>query len=205
MKILLLIVLAIAGLVALFLLFPIFVRAHYRGEELECYAWVGPFKVDILADAERREMKRQKRAQWRKNRSTLEWVKQRLRDYLDDLEQIIELLPILRRVLIVDSLYARIRFHEEDPAELALRYGQSWAVIGSVMAILQGLFDIRKQDFVPIDDPACEGYDLEFHIKLHLNLWNAIRVVTKYYTELGKYPDTYNYKNKKKLPDTKET
>lgn len=205
MKILLIILLAIIALIALFFLFPIFVRAHYQGDEIQCYALVGPFKVNILADAEKKEMKRQKREQWRKNKSTLAWIKRRINDYLDELKQILELLPILRRVLIVDKIWARIRYHNDDPADNAMSYGESWAVIGGVMAILQGLFDIRKTDFIPQEDPQGDGFDLEFHIKIHLNLLNAVRVVIKYYGDLENYPDIYNYKNKKKLPVKKET
>lgn len=206
MKIVLIVLLCLVGLLALVFLFPIFVRAHYEGDEIECYAWVGPFKVNVLADAEKKEQKRQKREQWRKDKSTLEWIKRRVKDYLDDLKQILELLPILRRVLIVDKLWARIRFHEDDPADNAMSYGESWAVIGGVLGLLQGLFDIRRQDVCPEDKPDADGYELEFHIKLHLTLFNAVRVVTKYYEELGNYPDIYNYKNKKiKSSQQKET
>ncbi|MCQ2418877.1 MAG: hypothetical protein MJ085_03725 [Clostridia bacterium] len=206
MKIVLIVLLCIIALIVLLFLFPIFVRAHYEGEDIECYAWVGPFKVDVLADAEKKEQKRKKREQWRKDKSTLDWVKRRIQDYLDDLKQILELLPILRRVLKVDKLFARVRFHKDDPADNAMAYGESWAVIGGVMAVLQGLFDIRRQDVAPEDKPTADGFELEFHINLHLNLFNAVRVVTKYYEELGNYPDIYNYKNKKtKSSRQKET
>ena len=57
----------------------------------------------------------------------------------------LEVLGELRRKLLVRELTLLVTFGGADAAQTAIRYGQAWAVIGSVMPVLENTFRIRRR------------------------------------------------------------
>lgn len=69
------------------------------------------------------------------------------------LELGLELLPLLqeaagkfRRKLRIDTLYLRLLWAEEDPADAAIHYGWAWAVTENLLSFLEAGFDLRDRD-----------------------------------------------------------
>ena len=183
-------VLLLLGLLVFFA--PVLIRVHYLDDKLQARAWLGPIPINLLSDEEKKAKKNAKRQEGREDRSSANRLFRRIQDYLEDLKQIWELLPILRRVLIVDKLSARVLLGGDDPGDLALHYGQAWAVIGSLLSVVQSLFTVKQHDCQPIADPAAKSFDFQAHIHAHLTIFHAIRVLLQYYSEKGNYPDPYS-------------
>lgn len=188
MKVILILLAVLAGLVLFVLFFPIFVRVNYRGETLQAYAWVGPYRYNLLADEKKKKEKKEARTARQKDMTKLQALSDTAKYYVDLLRQDLGLIPILQYVLVIDNLMVRVRLNSEDPAELAMRYGEAWAVIGWVVTVLGNFFDIRRQDACPLIDKQVDGFAFEAAVKVHLTLMSAIRVVFKLEAQKAKYP-----------------
>lgn len=62
-----------------------------------------------------------------------------------------------RRKLRLDNLYLRLILAGDDPCDLAVNYGRTWAAVGNLMPQLEWLFVIKKRDIqVECDFTAAE-------------------------------------------------
>ena len=67
-------------------------------------------------------------------------------DFLPIAKNVFEFLSELRKKLWVQKLYFRLNLAEGDPCDLAVHYGEAWAALGSVMALLEQYVKIKDRD-----------------------------------------------------------
>lgn len=91
-----------------------------------------------------------------------------------------ELLGDLRRKLVVDRLVFRLVLADPDPCDLAVNYGRTWALIGSLMPQLEQVFVIQKQDVDVQCDFTAEKTTIYARAKLSIPLYRLLGLVGKY-------------------------
>lgn len=78
----------------------------------------------------------------------------------------IRFLGDFRRKLRLDNLYLRLILASDDPCDLAVSYGRTWAAVGNLMPALEGLFVIRKRD-VQVE---CDFTSSETTVVIHADI-----------------------------------
>ena len=71
-----------------------------------------------------------------------------------------------RRKLRLDNLYLRLILAGDDPCDLAVNYGRTWAAVGNLMPQLERLFVIKKRDI----QVECDFTASETCVVAHLNI-----------------------------------
>ena len=85
-----------------------------------------------------------------------------------------------RRKLRLDNLYLRLILAGDDPCDLAVNYGRSWAAVGNLMPQLERLFVIRKRDIqVECDFTAAET-TVVAHLDISITLGRLLALVIFY-------------------------
>lgn len=188
----LVIVLAVLAVLLLLLLLPVHLEVDCLGRQLDAFVQVGPLKYHLLAGkkkksgkkaAEKAEKKQKKKAKdeaQKKGMEKIEAVYAAGEEYLSLVKQITGLIPVIRRVLVIDNLTVYVRFYDEDPAQMAMHYGQAWAAIGWIVGILSNLFRLRKQDVCPVIDDTADGFVFEAKVRIHITLLGALRVLARF-------------------------
>ena len=78
----------------------------------------------------------------------------------------LEFLGDLRRKLRLDNLYLRLILACDDPCDLAVNYGRTWAAVGNLIPQLERLFVIKKRDI----QVECDFTAAETRIAAHLDI-----------------------------------
>ena len=85
-----------------------------------------------------------------------------------------------RRKLRLDNLYLRLILAGDDPCDLAVNYGRSWAAVGNLMPQLERLFVIKKRDIqVECDFTAAET-TVVVHLDISITLGRLLALVIIY-------------------------
>lgn len=85
-----------------------------------------------------------------------------------------------RRKLRLDNLYLRLILAGDDPCDLAVNYGRSWAAVGNLMPQLERLFVIKKRDIqVECDFTAAET-TVVAHLDISITLGRLLALVIIY-------------------------
>ena len=75
-----------------------------------------------------------------------------------------------RRKLRLDNLYLRLILACDDPCDLAVNYGRTWAAVGNLMSQLEGLFVIKKRDIQVECDFAADKTSVIAHMDITVTL-----------------------------------
>ena len=85
-----------------------------------------------------------------------------------------------RRKLRLDNLYLRLILACDDPCDLAVNYGRTWAAVGNLMSQLEGLFVIKKRDIQVECDFAADKTCVIAHMDITVTLGRLL-VLAIYY------------------------
>ena len=85
-----------------------------------------------------------------------------------------------RRKLRLDNLYLRLILAGDDPCDLAVNYGRSWAAVGNLMPQLERLFVIRKRDIQVECDFASAETTVVVHLDISITLGRLLALVIIY-------------------------
>ena len=92
----------------------------------------------------------------------------------------LKFLGSFRRKLRMDNLYLRLILAGDDPCDLAVNYGRSWAAVGNLMPQLERLFVIRKRDIQVECDFASAETTVVVHLDISITLGRLL-VLALYY------------------------
>ena len=92
----------------------------------------------------------------------------------------LKFLGSFRRKLRLDNLYLRLILAGDDPCDLAVNYGRSWAAVGNLMPQLERLFVIRKRDIQVECDFTVAETTVVAHLDISITLGRLLALVIFY-------------------------
>ena len=143
-----LIVLAVLILICLL---PVGVRAMYNSDGFRLWLLVGPVKIFLLPQKKKEEKPKEKPAKAPKATQKAAPKEEKkeggsLLDFLPLLDVAKGLLSSFFRKIRIRRLEVKLNLAGDDPCDLAVNYGKTWAATGSIIPILEELFVIKKRD-----------------------------------------------------------
>lgn len=101
------------------------------------------------------------------------------RDFIPLVKTALAFLGDFRRKLRINHLYCRLILAGDDPCDLAVHYGEGWAALGNLLAVLEKTFVIQKRDVeLECDFQADEtiiNFRADVTIRLGRLLWLLLR------------------------------
>ena len=85
-----------------------------------------------------------------------------------------------RRKLRLDNLYLRLILAGDDPCDLAVNYGRSWAAVGNLMPQLERLFVIKQRDIQVECDFTVAETTVVAHLDISITLGRLLALVIIY-------------------------
>ena len=101
-------------------------------------------------------------------------------DFLPLIKVLLGFLKGLRRKLRVKHLELKLVLAHGDPCDLAVNYGRTWALIGSLIPQLEQIFVIQKQDVDVQCDFTAEKTTIYARAKLSIPLYRLLGLTGKY-------------------------
>ena len=160
----------IVSAVILFLLWmPLVLRVRYA-EKLTVYAGIfSPF-ARIYPFSSRSEKKKKEKKET--------GGKVALREQWDWIFDLIKRFPgYLHRLIRIRKLEFKAVVGDEDPGDLAIRYGRINAAIGSLAPVLNPIYPIEKWDVAVRTDFELTESVYQGEFRCNTNLWRIIRVL----------------------------
>ncbi len=144
--------LIILAILILLCLIPLGVRALYNADGFRLWLLIGPVKIILFPKKkkeEKQEEKPKKTAKTQKKPAQPKEEKKEagsLRDFLPLLDVAKGLLSSFFRKIRIRYLEVKLVLAGDDPCDLAVNYGRTWAATGSIIPVLEELFVIKKRD-----------------------------------------------------------
>lgn len=115
-----------------------------------------------------------------------------LSDFWSVVQFVLEVLSDFRRKLRVDDLQLKLTLGGEDPCDLSVNYGRTWAALGSLMPQLERLFVIKNRNV----EIACDylSNTTRIQARIHITItvarlltiviYHGLRGFRKYYKHI---------------------
>jgi len=176
-----------AGILAVLAVLPLGVGGTYDHTGYLLYLRIGPFKLRLLP--RKRKDKKEK-----KNKKTVSKPKKKaasaqkqntpkqgsLQDFFPLLRLVLDFLGNTRKKLRVDRLDAKLTLAGDDPADLAITYGNAWAAAGNIVALLEQAFVIKKRNVEVQCDFTAEKTLLFLHMDATITLGRLVCLQVQY-------------------------
>lgn len=124
---------------------PLGFRAVYRQSQPGVWLLIGPLKFRVYPGKkkENHPQKTEKKKSEKKEKSKKggSW-----QDFQPVVKTILEFLEQFRQKIRVNDLELKLTLAGDDPCDLALNYGRTWAALGNLMPLLEQCFVIKKRD-----------------------------------------------------------
>ena len=144
--------LIVIAVLILICLIPLGVRAVYGAEGFRLWLLIGPIKI-FLFPKKKKEEKPEKKQETTPKKPGKQKEKQEeaketgsLRDFLPLLDVAKRLLGSFFRKLRIRKMEVKLVLAGDDPCDLAVNYGRTWAATGGIIPVLEELFVIKKRD-----------------------------------------------------------
>lgn len=143
--------LIILAVIILICLIPLGVRAVYNSDGFKLWLLIGPVKIFLLPKKKKEEKTKEKPAKAPKATQKAAPKEEKkeggsLLDFLPLLDVAKGLLSSFFRKIRIRRLEVKLTLAGDDPCDLAVNYGKTWAATGSIIPILEELFVIKKRD-----------------------------------------------------------
>lgn len=142
----------ILGVLVLLCLIPLGVRAVYNSDGFKLWLLVGPLRIFLFPKPkkpkEKKEAPKKEKAAASQKKPDKKENKEggSLKDFLPLLDVAKRLLASFFRKLRIRRLELKLILSGDDPCDLAVNYGRTWAAAGSIMPMLEEIFVIRKRN-----------------------------------------------------------
>jgi len=175
------------GVVIALAILPLGVRIRYNAEGLLVKVIAGPLKITVfpLPKKEKKEKKKPTTTDKKEPETAEEKLPQppqppkpkkekkpkeerggSLTDFLPFVKVALDFLNDFRKKLRLDNLELKLILAGDDPCDLAVNYGRTWAAVGNLMTALDQIFVINKRnvevecDFTASQTLVIAGLDL---------------------------------------------
>lgn len=189
------------GIVLGIAVLPVGVRIRYNEDGLLVKVIAGPLKITVFPLPKREKKKKpQKKASSKEKQSAeetnlpkppqppkpqkeakpAEKVGGSILDFLPLVRTALDFLGDFRRKLRLDDLYLRLILAGDDPCDLAVNYGRTWAAVGNLLPQLERLFVIKKRDIeVECDFTASETLVIA-RLELTITIGRLLAATTRF-------------------------
>lgn len=102
------------------------------------------------------------------------------RDFLPLVKTALAFLGDFRRRLRIDHLYCRLVLGGGDPCDLAIHYGEGWAALGNLLAVLEKTFVIKKRDVELECDFQATETKITLRVDVTIPLGRLLALIARY-------------------------
>ncbi len=185
------------GILSALAALPLGACIRYNAEGLSLKIIAGPVRLQILPakkkDSQKKDKPQDKQEKKKKTETKKEAPKEKggkMTDFLPLVNIILELLDGLRRKLRINRLELKLILAGDDPCDLAVNYGKTWAAIGNLWPQLERCFVINKRnveaecDFTASETVVIARADLTITLGrlLGLLVYHGMRALKAYLT-----------------------
>lgn len=161
------------------------VRYDQDGFRVKLVAGVLRFTVYPFPERKRAKPKKEKKKQPPKQQAAPKPQQEekkggRLQDFYPFLQLGLRFMKELRRKLCINHLVLRLTLAGDDPCDLAVAYGRTWAALGSLIPVLERFFNIRKRTIDVQCDFNGEDILLETQAELTLRIYQLVQMTAVY-------------------------
>lgn len=191
------------GVVIALAILPLGVRIRYNAEGLLVKVIAGPLKITVfpLPKKEKKEKKKPTATDKKEPEPAEENLPQApqppkpkkekkpkeekggsLADFLPFVKVALDFLNDFRKKLRLDNLELKLILAGDDPCDLAVNYGRTWAAVGNLMTALDQIFVINKRnvevecDFTASQTFVIAGLDLTITLGRLLSMVGRVAV-----------------------------
>lgn len=179
------------ALLVLFLM-PAWLYVDYADETTYLRVGFCGIRVTVLPKRKKRRKKKNAMLPRTQKKRTIQSVYASAKRYFPLVKASMELIPDVMHQIVIDELKVYVTLSDDDPADLALHYGQAWAAIGWLVGCITNLFRLRRQDVRPIIDQKSENFSLQASVKVRVSLWRACWVGIRFLKRYLQYELTNN-------------
>lgn len=161
------------------------VRYDQDGLRIKLVAGVLRFTIYPLPERKTKKPKKEKKKQPPKQQAAPKPQQEekkggRLQDFYPFLQLGLRFMKELRKKLCINHLVLRLTLAGDDPCDLAVAYGRTWAALGSLMPVLERFFNIRKRTVDVQCDFNGEDILLETQAELTLRIYQLVQMTAVY-------------------------
>ena len=164
-------------------LLPVGIRGIYRESEACLWLLIGPFKFRLYPakPKEKKETAQPKEKRAGRSPKGGSW-----QDFLPVTRTVLDFLNQLRKKVGVKNLELKLILAGDDPADLAIHYGQAWAALGNLMPQLDRVLTIRKKDVEVECDFTAETTRIYARVDATVSVARALHLGGRYGVKLIK-------------------
>ncbi len=137
------------GVVLLIAMLPVGIHGVYNSQGAVIKLAIGPVRYKLYP-SEKKTTKKNTIQQDEENFSSTRKATGKsggsFSDFLPFIKTVLGLLHELRRKVKANRLELKLILGGNDPCDLSIRYGRAWAVLGSLIPVLDSVFNIKKRD-----------------------------------------------------------
>ena len=161
------------------------VRYDQDGLKIKLVAGVLRFTIYPLPERKTKKPKKEKKKQPPKQQAAPKPQQEekkggRLQDFYPFLQLGLRFMKERRSKLCINHLVLRLTLAGDDPCDLAVAYGRTWAALGSLMPVLEQFFNIRKRTVDVQCDFSGEDILLETQAELTLRIYQLVQMTAVY-------------------------
>ena len=165
------------AVVAAVLLLPLGFCAIYRQNDPGVWLFIGPLRFRVYPGKQKKKDNKQTSSE----KSGKDLLKGgRYSDFLPVARAIYDFLGEFRRRIRVKRLEFKIILAGDDPADLAVNYGRTWAAVGSAVPQLERLFRIKRRNIEVECDFNAEETLVYARIDATLTLMRTVHLLSKH-------------------------
>lgn len=166
---------------------PLGAFLRYDQDGLKIKLVAGPVRFNVYPFPERKRAKppKKKKKQPSKQQAAPQPKPEenkggRLQDFYPFLQLGLRFMKELRKKLCINHLVLRLTLAGDDPCDLAVAYGRTWAALGSLMPVLERFFNIRKRTVDVQCNFSGEDILLETQAELTLRIYQLVQMTAVY-------------------------
>lgn len=169
--------LIVAGILTGLLFLPVGIRAVYNTGGVFAWLTFGFLSISLYPRPKKKKDKSTGEKQRKASNTTQNKTSGPLSDFRPLVEIILSLLVEFRRRICVNSLVMKLTLAEDDPADLAIHYGQAWSLLGNLVPQLDRFFRIKKRDLSVNCDFAADEPMFYGHIHITITIGRLLYIV----------------------------
>lgn len=158
---------------------PLGFRAVYREAEPGVWLLIGPLKLRVYPGKPKQTRRKAKQTKTKTEKPKDNTQKGgSYRDFFPVIRAIVDFLSQFRRKIRVNHLELKLTLAGDDPADLAVHYGQAWAALGNLLPQLERLFVIKKRNVEVLCDFTSDKTRIYARLDATITLGRTIHLLS---------------------------